>query len=179
MAAARSLTDNEIRAARLFFGSHLDYAAIRIRCGFPLLPDLSAAVSPDGRIYFPRRHYLPDYTQAGGGYLLWLIHELTHVWQWQHGFHTWLGGLILSAQGGYSRRRAYRCPPPERIATFASLNMDQQAETAARCFALLAGTARYSPQEESGSRRLATEFAAQSDAFRPLPHYFCRIGKIK
>lgn len=146
---------------------------------FPCCPTCLPPYRPTAASIFPRRHYLPDYTQAGSGYLLWLIHELTHVWQWQHGFHTWLGGLILSAQGGYTRRRAYRCPPPERIATFASLNMEQQAETAARCLALLAGTARYSPQEESGYRRLAAEFAAQSDAFRPLPRYFCRIRKIK
>ena len=137
MTPSRRLTP----AAQTVFGQHLDYPAVRIHCGLSLLPRLSAAVSPNGRIYFPKAHYLTDYTQAAPGYTLWLIHELTHIWQWQHGFKTWLGGLILAARGGYLRRRAYACPPPSAIRDFAALNMEQQAETLARCYASLTAPA--------------------------------------
>ena len=104
MPESRRLTDGEIRLARSVFGNHLDYAAVRI-CRAPKW--LTAAVSPNGSIYYPAPHYLDDFSQAGTSYQIWLIHELTHVWQWQHGFQTWLGGLLLWTRGGYLGRRAY------------------------------------------------------------------------
>ena len=176
MTPSRRLTPAEIRVAQTVFGRHLDYPAVRIHCGLPLLPRLSAAVSPNGRIYFPKAHYLTDYTQAAPGYTLWLIHELTHVWQWQHGFKTWLGGLILAARGGYLRRRAYACPPPSAIRDFAALNMEQQAEILARCYASLTAPAS---AETAACRRLLHAFAAQSPECRPLPRYFAPIQKTK
>jgi len=95
MPESRRLTDGEIRLARSVFGNHLDYAAVRI-CRAPKW--LTAAVSPNGSIYYPAPHYLDDFSQAGTPYQIWLIHELSHVWQWQHGFQTWLGGLLLGEE---------------------------------------------------------------------------------
>ena len=78
MPESRRLTDGETRLARSVFGNHLDYAAVRI-CRAPKW--LTAAVSPNGSIYYPAPHYLDDFSQAGTPYQIWLIHELTHVWQ--------------------------------------------------------------------------------------------------
>lgn len=134
MADWRYLTAPEIATAQLIFGNALDYTRIKIYRGIPFLPWLDCAVSPNGHIYFPKHSCPADFTQAPAHYLVWLMHELTHVWQWQQGFHTWLGGLLLAGQGGYYRRRAYRYTlSPAR--PFAEYNMEQQAEVVAHYFA--------------------------------------------
>ncbi|MGF6148799.1 Uncharacterised protein [Kingella potus] len=179
MTESRRLTPDETRAAQTVFGPHLDYAAVRIHRGLPLLPQYHTAVSPNGRIYFPQTHYLPDYTRAAPGYTLWLIHELTHVWQWQHGFKTWLGGLILAARGGYLRRRAYRCPPLHEIRRFSDLNMEQQAETLARCYAVLHSPHTHTAVQNDACRRILQQFSAQTPSDKLLPRYFAAMRKIK
>jgi len=176
MPESRRLTDGEIRLARSVFGNHLDYAAVRI-CRAPKW--LTAAVSPNGSIYYPAPHYLDDFSQAGAPYQIWLIHELTHVWQWQHGFQTWLGGLLLWTRGGYLGRRAYHCPALGRIVSFAELNMEQQAEILARHFAVSAGYRPASAEELGQYRRILDAFFHQSGGNRPLPRYFARICPAK
>jgi putative rhs element vgr protein len=64
-----------------------------------------------------------------------MIHELTHVWQYQQGFKTWLGGLFLFVSGGYRRRRAYLYPNLSDIYHFGMLNMEQQADLLAHYYA--------------------------------------------
>jgi len=64
-----------------------------------------------------------------------MIHELTHVWQYQQGFKTWLGGLFLFVSGGYRRRRAYLYPKLSDICHFGMLNMEQQADLLAHYYA--------------------------------------------
>ncbi|WP_274584230.1 type IV secretion protein Rhs [Neisseria leonii] len=129
----RRLTAGEKSAAALLFGSSLDTDAVWIYCGLPFWPWHRTAVSPNGHIYFPRRAFRDDFTQEPHA-LKWLVHELVHVWQWQNGFHTLLGGLLLACRGGYFRGRAYRCPPPEQIDCLSQLNMEQQAEILADYF---------------------------------------------
>lgn len=135
MADWRNLTSAEIATAQLIFGNALNYQKIKIYCGIPYLPWLSCAVSPNGHIYFPKQHCPADFTQAPTHYLVWFMHELTHVWQWQLGFRTWLGGSILALRGGYYQRRAYRYTLTPDSISFAKLNMEQQAEVVAHYFA--------------------------------------------
>lgn len=94
----RELTGGERRAARLVFGDNLDLGRIRIAeapfMGFP-----QTARTPFNTIYFP-----PGATQrADANYLPWLIHELTHCWQSQHGVSV-ATKLFYAIQGA----RAYR-----------------------------------------------------------------------
>ena len=106
----RRLTDNEIKMAKLIFADSIDYARVKIYQGIPCLPTMQVAVSPNGNIYFPRNNCPDDFALASESHQIWMIHELTHVWQYQQGFKTWLGGLFLFVSGGYRRRRAYPYP---------------------------------------------------------------------
>ena len=131
----RPLTANEIRMAQTVFADAIDYAKVKIYRGIPFLPPLKLAVSPNGHIYFPKHDCPPDFTLAGAYYMVWLIHELTHVWQHQNGYRTWLGGACLALRGGYLKRRAYRYGTPDKISCFSRLNMEQQADFLAHYFA--------------------------------------------
>lgn len=131
----RNLTLAEIAMAQKIFADSIDYAQVKIYSGFPFMPGLKAAVSPNGHIYFPKHNCPVDFTLAGTPYMVWLIHELTHVWQHQNGYRTWLGGIMLSLKGGYLKRRAYEYGMPAHISCFSQLNMEQQADFLAHYFA--------------------------------------------
>lgn len=135
----RHLTPDEIKLARQIFSDGIDYSRVKLYRGIPFFSFLKVAISPNGHIYFPPRHCPENFAQAEAHYQVWLIHELTHVWQYQNGFHTWLGGLLLVLRGGYYRQRCYRYPDIEGITSFAHLNMEQQADVlahyaAGKCF---------------------------------------------
>jgi hypothetical protein len=74
----RPLTSEEAAEARLVFGPGLDYAAIRIT------EDSVAGVGNTART-LPSTIYFPVGASSAGAYIPWLIHELTHSWQYQHG----------------------------------------------------------------------------------------------
>lgn len=130
----RRLTTGEIEMAQKIFADSIDYAQVKIYRGIPFLPALQLAISPNGHIYFPKHNCPVDFTQAGTSYMVWLIHELTHVWQHQNGFRTWAGGMLLSLKGGYLKRRAYQYGLPADIGCFSQLNMEQQADFLAHYF---------------------------------------------
>ena len=77
-ADVRPLNADERREAYQVFGANLDYD--RIRLGESAIMGAGEnARTPFETIYFP-----PG-AQASADFIPWLIHELTHVWQTQHG----------------------------------------------------------------------------------------------
>jgi hypothetical protein len=74
----RPLTSEETAEARLVFGAGLNYSAIRVTED-PLLGAGGTARTLPSGINFPVG------ASSGSGYMPWLIHELTHCWQYQHG----------------------------------------------------------------------------------------------
>jgi hypothetical protein len=74
----RPLTSEEVTEAKLAFGPGLDYGSIRITED-PILGSMQIARTLPSRIYFP-----PGASKSAN-YTPWLIHELTHSWQYQHG----------------------------------------------------------------------------------------------
>lgn len=129
----RRLTKNEVRMAKQVFADSIDFHRIKIYRGIPLLPNANTAIAPNGNIYFPRKHCPEDFTQAGIAYKIWLIHELTHVWQHQRGHKVWLSGLFIMLKGGYRKRKAYAYPIP--LPHINQLNIEQQADLIAHYFA--------------------------------------------
>ncbi|PSJ81338.1 type IV secretion protein Rhs [Neisseria iguanae] len=159
----RRLTANEINLARRVFSDSIDYARVKIYCGIPYLPNINVAVAPNGHVFFPRQNCPADFTLAGQNYQMWLIHELTHVWQYQLGFKIWWAGILLMAVGGYVRRKAYMYPPPHTIAHFSNLNMEQQADLIAHYFA-----ARYLPHNAHTQHLPDFQTALQPFLYNPL-----------
>lgn len=113
----RRLTENEVCMAKQVFADSINFHRIKIYRGIPLIPNANTAIAPNGNIYFPRKHCPEDFTQAGIAYKIWLIHELTHVWQHQRGHKVWLSGLFIMLKGGYRKRKAYAYPIPYPTST--------------------------------------------------------------
>ena len=129
----RRLTENEVRMAKQVFADSINFHRIKIYRGIPLIPNTNTAIAPNGNIYFPRKHCPEDFTQAGIAYKIWLIHELTHVWQHQRGHKVWISGLFIMLKGGYRKRKAYAYPIP--LPHINQLNIEQQADLIAHYFA--------------------------------------------
>lgn len=78
--AARGMTPDERTEAKLVFGHSLDYDKVRI-AESRLMSFPNYARTPFNTIYFPPGTSKRSFTN----FMPWLIHELTHVWQTQHG----------------------------------------------------------------------------------------------
>lgn len=116
----RRLTTGEIEMAQKIFADSIDYAQVKIYSGIPFFASFAIGYFAQWS-YLLSKHNCPvDFTQAGRSYMVWLIHELTHVWQHQNGFRTWAGGMLLSLKGGYLKRRAYQYGLPADIGCFHS-----------------------------------------------------------
>lgn len=86
----RSLTVGEIHMARLVFGDAIAYERVKIHdhaywmtLGFQ---PRNTAMAPNGEIYFGRDLYRDDYSVEPLHMQHLLIHEMTHVWQYQLGY---------------------------------------------------------------------------------------------
>lgn len=89
---SRALTVGEKQLAISVFGDSLNLEGIQIKTAWWVLKNY--AVSPNGNIYFHPKDYLADFSSTSLNYQSWLIHELTHVWQLQHGLKVVRGALL-------------------------------------------------------------------------------------
>lgn len=78
MYRSRALSEAEGVAARAVFGESLDLARVRVGES-RLLGAFARARTPFETAWFPRGAI------GSPGYLPWLVHELAHAWQTQHG----------------------------------------------------------------------------------------------
>lgn len=90
---ARPLTVRETRWARTVFGGALDYSRVLIHNSKAYFFQPSGtAITPNGQVYFAKADYLSDFGTRVSN-MVWLIHELTHVWQSQRGMWVRLRGM--------------------------------------------------------------------------------------
>ncbi len=113
----RRLTEDEVARLRPIFDDSLDYTRVRVKEGRLGLLGMSGRAFVHGdTVYVPGRGP-PDYGL--------LVHELTHVWQHQHGGTAYMSAA-LAAQwmgDGYDWRKAVA-----RELRWAQLNPEQQAQ---------------------------------------------------
>jgi hypothetical protein len=126
----RPLTSGEIALGRTVFGDEIAWPRVRVlqapRLGF-------GAMVPLGRtIVFSNWRAVRDFASAPMDDRGWFVHELAHVWQAAHG--VLLAGAKLGALG--KKAYAYK---PRSGATFASYNIERQAEIARHLFLARAG----------------------------------------
>ena len=113
----RPLSGDEVREAEKVFGDSLDFEAVRV---------VESAVMGVGN--YARTPFETVYFPPGAGdsaaFVPWLIHELTHVWQTQHGVSvlTKLRGAVRGRYdyGGEAGLRAGR--------RFRDFNTEQQGD---------------------------------------------------
>jgi hypothetical protein len=126
---SRGLDENERKQAFRVFGNSLDYDKVRI-AEDPIMSVGGYARTPGNTIYFP-----PGTTKNKdspgliGWYYPYLIHEMTHTWQTQHGVSTMR--KTLTALRGH---KAYVYNGPEGLKKaaqdgghFLDFNTEQQA----------------------------------------------------
>jgi hypothetical protein len=80
----RGLTEHEMGIARQVFGNQLDLSQIRVTEGGFFSTETKASSLPGGLITFPAGTL--SNPKPGVDFDAWLIHELTHQWQYQHGW---------------------------------------------------------------------------------------------
>lgn len=134
--AARPLTPGEARLARSLFGERIDLDRVRI----VRLRRGRFAFVIGSRIHFPPGPPA-DFCDAPVQHQAWLMHELTHVWQFQtqplRTLFSWLGVLF---GGGYGRGLpGYRYALP--LKPFHRYNLEQQARIVQHAFLLSRGGA--------------------------------------
>lgn len=112
---SRNLNASEVVLARLVFGDSINLDTVQLKTAWWVLKNY--AVSPNGNIYFHPADWIEDFSKATIRKQSWLIHELTHVWQLQHGLKVVRGALI-------DRRYAYNL---QQGKSFFKYGIEQQA----------------------------------------------------
>ena len=112
---ARPLTQGEKLMAQSVFGDTLKLDDIRLKTAWWVLKGY--AVSPNGTIYFNQQDWIADFSQENLWLRAWLIHELTHVWQIQHGIKVFRKAL-------FNRRYSYLLQEGK---SFFAYGVEQQA----------------------------------------------------
>lgn len=91
----RLMTPGEIKMAREIFRNTINYSKVWIHKGSYLpfgLQFKNVSMSPNGEMYF-RDEYRSDFSRAHMRQQHTFIHELSHVWQHQHGMNVRVRGL--------------------------------------------------------------------------------------
>lgn len=137
----RLLTAREIILAREVFKDSIDYSQVKIINGGLLgLPNLSNnAMTPFGDIHLPSEDYknTKDFglSDVKPSLKIWFIHEMTHVWQFQHGYNNAKSGINTGINGGYTEKSlAYKYDLNDKSKKFNQYNMEQQAEIVSHYF---------------------------------------------
>lgn len=141
---SRGLTEGEIAEARKIFFDSIDYAKVKIHNGeylwFGLQPD-DTAMTPNGEVYFNPKHFVDDFSKGEQETLIWFIHEMVHVWQYQLGYPVkWRGAIRLGLDYRYTL---------DELKTLADFNMEAQGNVLADFWALK----RYPPRPRAFNER--------------------------
>jgi hypothetical protein len=130
---SRPLTAGEVALARGVFGDVIDYGRVRLST----LPVGRFAIAFGSHVTFPPWSPVPpDFALETVRTRAWLVHELTHVWQFQTMPAWTLASWALTALGGGYRRGlpGYRYTLP--LKPFAAHNLEQQASMVEHAYIL-------------------------------------------
>ncbi|MEV6243205.1 hypothetical protein [Lentzea sp. NPDC051838] len=128
MVFRRNLESREADIARSVFGDALDITLLRLAEG-GLLGAFGVARTLPRLVTFPKGVLTTPQNQAR--YERWLVHELTHAYQYQHGRSVW--SLLPTAFAGFFNKSLYDYGGAEglRGKSFADFNTEQQANIVA------------------------------------------------
>lgn len=129
--SVRLLTLGEKALAQTVFGNSIQWRKVRIHCGsyLPLgLQGKYVGMAPNGEMYFRKETYLKDFSIASIPDQHFFMHEMTHVWQHQHGMWVRIRGLF-----SWLSTYKYSIEPGKVLNQY---NMEQQAQIIADYFLL-------------------------------------------
>jgi hypothetical protein len=98
----------------------------------------SNSITPAGVAYFSRHIYTNDFSGEAPDYKWVFVHEMAHVWQWQHGiYRVWAAiGAFIENLGNYDKAYNYQI---DKGKSFRDYNLEQQAAIVADYWASLSG----------------------------------------
>ena len=139
----RGLTAGEVAMLRQVFGSSIDYGAVKLHNhGYWMLfgfqPD-DTATAPNGQIYMPADLFSPDFSGEPDERKRLLVHEMTHVWQYQLGYPV---KRVRAPRPGMSYRYALAAGKQ-----FCDYNMEAQGNILADYYLLKFANAQLSMYE--------------------------------
>jgi hypothetical protein len=95
--SGRPLSSTERKEAECVFGNSINWDKVRLTDAAPVMGSMNNARTPFETVYFP-----PGTLAQGDAPYHWLIHELTHVWQSQHGISV-VSKVFTAIRGGISK----------------------------------------------------------------------------
>jgi hypothetical protein len=102
----RLLTTGETNMLKAVFGSGITYGSVRVhnfKWAF-FQPD-DTAMTPNGEVYFPEKHYVADFSSQGLSKRTWFVHEGAHLYQ--HYGLKW----NVTLRGAFDRNYNYKLDP--------------------------------------------------------------------
>lgn len=118
----RSMTAGEQALATSVFKKQIDFSKVKIyNKKWALFQPDDTVMAPNGNIYYPPVHsgYTADISTLSVHNKALLIHELTHVWQDQHGVNVTLRGIF---------ERDYDYLPITVSTVFGDLGIEEQGD---------------------------------------------------
>ncbi len=117
----RGLNDGEVAELRKVFGNTIDYSKVRIKEGDAGIFDVNdRPFTPGNTIYMKMDASNPNWQKT-------LVHEMSHVWQYQNGNANYLSGSLFS-QAAKGETAAYRWEDGAAAGkTWSQLGPEQQA----------------------------------------------------
>lgn len=128
---SRDLTQGEIEILKSVFANTIPYQDVKIRNykAYFFQPD-DTAMTPDGKIYFPAKHYLTDFSTAPLHIRAWLVHEGAHLFQY------YSLGWNIKIRGIADRNYDYTLDPRKK---FQQYGLEQQGSIAQDFYTLRNG----------------------------------------
>jgi len=144
---SRWMSEGEVSMSQEVFGDSIDYVKVKI-FGRPYIgfQRRGYAMSPNGSIYFHPEDYMADFSTAGVGTRSWFMHEMTHVWQVQHGIRP-----TIRFKYNYA---------PLRTQSFTRWNTEQQGDIVSDYYRLMHGAAPQHGYHPPSAYRAVMPFTA-------------------
>ncbi len=156
---SRALTSGELRVARSVFGTALNVGSVRVHNRpYFVGQGRRVAMTPNGEIWFRSEDYLPDFSSDLDN-AAWLVHELTHAWQFQSGRSVRVRGFFEQSSRLFGAD-PYRYGELDATKPFLSFSNEQQAAIVEDYFRLTNGL---------GPRRGSGQLAAYRRVIPFLP----------
>jgi hypothetical protein len=128
----RVLTLGETTLLRSVFGAGINYTAVKVHNHkFIFFQPDDTAMTPNGQIYFPAKHYLSDFSTASLRDRAWFIHEGAHLYQ-----HYALGWNLI-VRGPFDRGYDYKLDPTKT--KFSDYGLEQMGDIAQDYYTLKNG----------------------------------------
>ncbi|MBN9928503.1 type IV secretion protein Rhs [Pantoea agglomerans] len=127
----RLLTSGEKNLAQTVFGSSIQWNKVWVHCESYLpfgLQGKFVGMTPNGEMYFRKETYLKDFSLSSKSNQHFFMHEMTHVWQHQHGMWVRTRGVF-----SWASNYKYTIDPNKSLSKY---SMEQQAQIIADYFLL-------------------------------------------